>query len=136
MLYEVITSFKLRQTGGTASLKKFVLQTNQNKINGEGLYNDNDASSLKLQSAPLAVDEFQFTLPYLKIKVHPLINWTTELNDDHLNSNISLVDDQQKIDISLQASPVLAWLEKPDSVNLEYSIVITSYSIHYTKLYD
>ena len=89
-------------------MKQLVLQTNQNKINGEGLYNENDASSLKLQTAPLSINEFQFTLPDLKIKVYPLINWTAELKDDLLNSNISLVDDQQKTDIALQAYPFLA----------------------------
>ncbi len=115
-------SFNLRQAAGTASLKQLVLQTNQNKINGEALYNENDASSLKLQTAPLSINEFQFTLPDLKIKVYPLINWTAELKDDLLNSNISLVDDQQKTDIALQAYPFLAWMENPDSVNLAYSI--------------
>jgi translocation and assembly module TamB len=115
-------TFKLGQADGTVSLSQSLLQTNQNKLNGEGRYAENKKSVLDLQTEPLVMDEFQFVLPDLKLKVHPRIKWLTELKNDQMESDISLTNNEQRIDLSIRAYPFTAWLYKPDSVNLQYSL--------------
>lgn len=115
-------TFNLHQLNGTVTLSRFLLQTKQNNLKGQGSYASTEHATLDLQTDPFYTDEFQFVLPDLKIKVYPQIKWQTELQNDQLNSTISLVADNQKIDLNMEASPFMAWINKPDSVNLQYKL--------------
>ncbi|WP_170111264.1 translocation/assembly module TamB domain-containing protein [Mangrovibacterium marinum] len=115
-------TFKIRQVDGIVTLSELLLQTKHNRLNAQAHYAANTQSALDLHTAPLTIDEFQFALPQLEIKLHPKVDWRTTIENDRLNTTISLTAETQKVTLTVQAFPVMAWIAKPDSIHLQYQL--------------
>ncbi|SMO58355.1 translocation and assembly module TamB [Saccharicrinis carchari] len=100
------------------------LKTARNKLQGKAQYNEqpDTAATAQLNSDPLKLQEFEFFLPGLQIPATPVFSFDASLKNDSLEATVQMEDKGERINIKLQASQLIAFIQDQNEVSLGYKL--------------
>jgi len=107
--------FLLEQQNEIFQLSDFVLQTPKNRLtaNAKIDFSFSQTSTLSFKTNPLFLDEFSSFLPSdYDIKIHPKIQLSTILNNQHLQLTLKMADHAEMIHIMVFSPKILSILQK------------------------
>jgi translocation and assembly module TamB len=114
--------FRVDMKNDIATLSDFELKTNENTfyLNAEFDKNEQKSSTFDFAVESLKLDEFVAFLPKLSIRKLPVINFNAALKEQIIEFHISLLDENQTIQIDLTADSIFS--------NLQYmgKIIVTN----------
>lgn len=117
-------AFNIQASGDNIELSDFIVQTSQNKLNAEAEYRDSSQkeSTASLETAPLQLNEFSFVLPDFKMAINPSLDIQASLQQSVLQSTISLVSNEQRMQLKLEVHELKKFIFNPDSTRLKYQL--------------
>ncbi len=93
-------SFALTQRQNELQLREVIIRTAQNRFAGGALYTrGTPRANVKLASAPLHFEEFNFAFPMLRIHGNPNFDVRTRLRGDSLRFHLAIREREQALDL-------------------------------------
>lgn len=118
--------FHLKRDSAFIELENFLLHTSRNHMTADAKVDPKrlENSYVKLETAPIQADEFQFLIPSLKIPAHPEIKLTSTINERQstLNLNIKEKNKNQAVDVQILVENLVDYLNKKTDDPLKYKL--------------
>lgn len=128
-------SFQFGRKGKLAELKDLRLKTRQNRLAGDGKFEESSplVADANLQTDPLQLDEFSFFLAGFRFPVAPVFQLDAHMKNDSLIASAHLSDQGEQIHLNLWLAnfPELIY-NRADSL-LQYKITASVENIHLDK---
>jgi translocation and assembly module TamB len=115
-------AFELRQRKEKYKLTNFLFKTTQNEISGKGEFEPQNYLGVEFISSPIYFPEFQHLLPETQPLINPEISLDLEYNQDSLNILLTASDNEQKVNLKLNATKIGDLLAGDINKNVEYEL--------------
>ncbi len=117
-------SFVARRTEENISLNDFHLKTAQNGLDATAKYSLDETKEIfaKMQTEPIAINEFEFLLPHFNLPAHPEISFKANSTQKGVKATLSVRDKNQQVNLDLFSENLLQFINGNDKTALKYKI--------------